>query len=70
MEQQKQISNRQFIIVALLMEGLSMKQIAGQLGISIHTVQAHLKTIYRKFDVHSRFELQAMLIRAMNELAD
>jgi DNA-binding CsgD family transcriptional regulator len=68
-EKKISISNRQFVIMALLLEGLSVKEIANRLGVSSHTAQSHLKRIYQAFDVHSRFELQAVFIRQVREMA-
>lgn len=41
----------------LLLEGKTNKLIASSLGISIRTVEFHLKNIYEKFQVSSRVEL-------------
>ena len=40
------------------------KEIAGRLFISIHTVNAHLKRIYRKLDVNSRRQAVERAARA------
>jgi DNA-binding CsgD family transcriptional regulator len=44
-------------VAALVAEGLSNKEIASALVVSVHTVEAHLSRIYRKYDIHSRAEL-------------
>lgn len=44
-------------IVELILKGRSEPEIAKRLGKSRHTIHAHLKIIYRRFDVHSRAEL-------------
>ena len=41
-------------VLGLVAEGLSQRQIAGQLFISHNTVKSHLKTAYRKLGVASR----------------
>jgi DNA-binding CsgD family transcriptional regulator len=51
------LSNRERDVVRLLLEGKSNKLIAAALGISIRTVEFHLKNIYEKFQVSSRVEL-------------
>jgi DNA-binding CsgD family transcriptional regulator len=51
------LSPRQRTVVTLLMEGLSIKQIAIRLGCSPNTVKDHCKAIYAHFRVHSRREL-------------
>ena len=44
-------------MVELAAEGLSNKQIAAQLFVSLHTVELHLSHAYAKLRVHSRAEL-------------
>ncbi len=41
----------------LLVEGLSEKEVAARLNISIHTVHTHAKAIYKTFAISSRAEL-------------
>ena len=50
----QQLSDREIAVLGLLAEGLSQRQIAGQLFISHNTVKSHLKTAYRKLGVASR----------------
>jgi DNA-binding CsgD family transcriptional regulator len=50
------ISCREAEILFLMSEGKANKEIAACLSLSIHTVQAHLKNIYRKLDVHNKIE--------------
>lgn len=52
-----QLSTRERAVVELLLKAQSNKQIASALGISIRTVEFHLKNIYTKFQVGSRIEL-------------
>jgi DNA-binding CsgD family transcriptional regulator len=47
-------------VLRLLLEGYSEKQIAGQCLVTRHTVDGHVKAIYRKFGVHSRAALAAL----------
>ncbi len=51
-----QLSQREMEILTLLAKGISFAQIGELLGISPHTVTAHIKKIYRKLQVHSRGE--------------
>ena len=46
-------------VLGLLTEGLSEKQVAGKLDLSIHTVHGYIKKLYRHFEVSSRSELLA-----------
>jgi DNA-binding NarL/FixJ family response regulator len=48
---------RQLEIERLLVDGLMQKEIAGQLGISLSTVDAHRRALYAKRGVRSRAEL-------------
>lgn len=57
MAQSNQLSNREWEVVNLLLQGKSNKLIASSLGISERTVEFHLTNIYAKFQVSSRIEL-------------
>ena len=52
-----QLSPREEEVVALVVRGLSTKQIADQLFITEHTVQRHLSNIFEKVGVRSRRDL-------------
>lgn len=57
MAQLPRLSNREWDVLKLLLQGKSNKQIAASLGISVRTVEFHLTNIYAKFQVSSRIEL-------------
>lgn len=57
MTQFPRLSNREWDVLKLLLQGKSNKLIALSLGISARTVEFHLKNIYAKFQVSSRIEL-------------
>lgn len=44
----------------LLLGGDGVKKIADELGVSLHTVNGYVKTVYRRFNVRSRVELIAL----------
>jgi DNA-binding CsgD family transcriptional regulator len=46
-----------------LLEGDGEKQVAVRLGLSRATVHEYVTALYRRFDVHSRAELLALLLR-------
>ena len=56
------LSKAQRRVLALLLQGLPEKQVAGQLKISPTTVHNHIQAIYRAFKVHSRPELLARFL--------
>ena len=51
------LSKREKEVLNLVLQGKSNKQIALSLGITIRTVEFHLKNVYAKFQVNSRIEL-------------
>jgi DNA-binding NarL/FixJ family response regulator len=52
----ERLTKREQEILALLAKGYLYKEIAGELGISLSTVRAHLHTVYEKLHVQSRTE--------------
>jgi DNA-binding NarL/FixJ family response regulator len=48
------LSRREKETLEYLAQGLATKEIADRLDLSIHTVDTHLRNIYRKLHVHSR----------------
>jgi DNA-binding CsgD family transcriptional regulator len=47
------LTRRERDVVSLLASGCSYSQIGDRLGISVHTVTSHIRSAYRKLDVHS-----------------
>jgi two-component system, NarL family, nitrate/nitrite response regulator NarL len=58
-----QLTEREFEVLALLVEGVSGRTIAGRLGISSNTVRTHVQSILSKLQVHSRLEAAAWAVR-------
>ena len=58
---QYRLSERELEVAELLADGNSQKKIAESLCLSLGTVQSHIKSIYRKLDIHSRQELIDMM---------
>lgn len=50
-------SRRERLVIDLLLQSHSRKEIAKRLGITVNTVQGYIKEIYRTFGVHSHAEL-------------
>ena len=57
------LTAREREVLKLLTDGLNVKQIASNLGVSIKTVEAHRKQIMEKLDIHSLPELTKYAIR-------
>ena len=53
------LSQRELSVINGLAQGLAYKQIADQLGVSIHTVRNYIRRIYEKLHVQSRSEAVA-----------
>lgn len=58
------LSPRQSQVVDLLFKGLGDKQIAAQLGISVHTLRTYFDRMFAKMDVGDRCEL---IVRVFSE---
>jgi DNA-binding CsgD family transcriptional regulator len=58
------LTPRQRMVMIYLLDGLSRKQISSSLGVSLHTVNDHIKSLYDRFGVHSSTELAARFMKA------
>jgi DNA-binding NarL/FixJ family response regulator len=58
------LTPRELEVLELLAEGLTNKQIAERLVITTNTVKRHLKSIFRKLDVHTRSAAAAAAVEA------
>jgi DNA-binding NarL/FixJ family response regulator len=58
------LSPREREMLALIVEGLTAKEIAERLGVSIHTIDTHTRHLFKKLDVRSR---AAAVARALRE---
>ena len=57
----KNLTERELQVAELLVQGLSNKEIASTLFISIHTVKAILEHIYEKLNINNRVLLAVYL---------
>lgn len=57
------ITARERDVLGLLVQGRRIAEIADCLGIGFHTVQTHVKNLYRKLDVGSKAEATALALR-------
>lgn len=62
-EKQPHLSPREQTVLDCLAKGLTYKQIADQLEISIDTIRTHLRRVYEKLHVQSRTEAVAKYLR-------
>lgn len=51
------LSPREKQVVILLLRGMTLRQIAPELGLTVSTVSTYSKTIYKKLSINSRAEL-------------
>jgi DNA-binding NarL/FixJ family response regulator len=57
------LTRRELSVLRLVAQGLSNKEVAGELGISTHTVKYHLASLLAKLGVHSRTEAVSIGLR-------
>jgi len=57
------LSVREREVLARIVDGRSNDEIAGELGVTSRTVEAHLTRLYERFGVHSRTELATRALR-------
>jgi DNA-binding NarL/FixJ family response regulator len=57
------LTRRELSVLRLVAHGLGNKEIAGELGISTHTVKYHLASLLAKLGVHSRTEAVSIGLR-------
>jgi DNA-binding NarL/FixJ family response regulator len=63
-EPQKLLGERELEVLVLASKSLSNREIAEQLGLSLHTIEAHMRHIFSKLQVSSRTEA---ILRAIKE---
>lgn len=56
-EQPIYLTQRETMVIALMMIGQRAKQIAWKLNISLHTVNSHMANIKQKLDCNTNFEV-------------
>ena len=64
MDKYNKLTEREKEVLELIIQGKSNPQIANELILSIHTVKAHLESIYKKLGVHNK--VQAAVYTVIN----
>lgn len=64
------LSPRERAVAMLLLDGRATKDIAGALDITIHTVNFHIKNLYKKLGVNTRAEMFALFYSVPSALID
>jgi DNA-binding NarL/FixJ family response regulator len=57
------LTEREIQVLALLAEGMSNRELANELYVSVHTVRAHVRALLAKLGAHSRLEAVAQARR-------
>ena len=71
MSKEADLSKREHSVLLLLTQGRNRTAISDELGVSKETVKSHVKSIYRKFGVHSLQELLTLVdARVLRDGAD
>lgn len=58
------LSAREAQVMQLMTDGMTNREIAGHLCVTVHAVKFHLASIYRKFEVHNRTEAVVVFLEA------
>ena len=58
-----QLTPHETRLLKLLVDGHNYKTAAAELGVSVHTVSFHLRSIYDKLQVHSKSEAVAKALQ-------
>ena len=61
----EKLTNREKDVCNLIIKGLSNKEIAEELYISVHTVKANLEHIYEKLKISNRVLLAIYITKAL-----
>ena len=64
------LSKRETQVLAVTALGLTNRQAAAELGVSVHAVKFHLAAVYRKLGVANRTQAVAMFVTANPKFHD
>jgi len=60
-QQWQDLTDREKDVAALACLGMTNRQIAGKLGVSLNTIKTHMRNVLSKFDVTSKIKLRQKL---------
>ena len=61
--QRQALTTREAEVLCLIAGGRSNQQIAGELGITVNTVERHIANLYRKLQIRSRAQATAYALQ-------
>jgi DNA-binding NarL/FixJ family response regulator len=59
-----ELTSREMEVLQLIAEGFANKQIAGELGLSVKTVEKHRQAVMKKLDIH---DIAGLVRHAVNK---
>ena len=65
-EGNKKLTERELQVMYYVAEGLNNYEVAERMYLSVHTIKAHLESIYSKLSVHNK--IQALVYAIKNNL--
>ena len=65
-EGNKKLTARELQVMYYVAEGLNNREVAERMYLSVHTIKAHLESIYSKLSVHNK--IQALVYAIKNNL--
>lgn len=65
-EGNKKLTERELQVMYYVAEGLNNREVAERMYLSVHTIKAHLESIYLKLSVHNK--IQALVYAIKNNL--
>ena len=64
MEEVPKMTSRELEVVKLCCEGLTAKEIAGKLNVSVRTIDTHKSNIFKKLIISSTLEIVKYAVKA------
>lgn len=65
-EENKNLTEREIQVLNYVKAGLNNREVAEKMYLSVHTIKAHLESIYAKLEVHNK--IQALVCAIKNNL--